>query len=126
MNLSTKTKYVNIVIRVKNYVPNTDKIKVWCESNCETYLFILHDKDFNVDGTLIPIHCHLVLVMLKSQRLSTTLNSISNYLGVSSTGIEISKTSSFEGSVQYLVHKNDKLKHPINTLIKVINPLIIT
>lgn len=118
MNLSTKTKYVNIVIRVKGYTPNVDKIKIWCESNCETYLFIIHDKDVDINGALVPPHCHLVLVMLKSQRLSTTLNSISSYLGVTSTGIEIDKTSSFEGSIQYLVHKNDisKFRYDIDKI----------
>lgn len=111
MNLATKTKYVNIVIRVKNYIPNVTKITEWCASNCELYAFIVHDKDINITGELIPSHAHLVLTLNTSKRLSTTLNDITKYLGICTTGVEIDKTTSLDGSIQYLLHKNEPKKY---------------
>lgn len=110
-NLGTRTKNVNIVIR-KNKELSMERIKEWCEINCDKYAFIKHENDINLNGDVEGVHYHLVITLFKQTRLSTTLTSISEWLEISPFGIEIDKTSNLEGSIQYLIHKNDKQKTP--------------
>lgn len=117
-NLGTRTKNVNIVIR-KNREINKDRLIEWLGSNCDKYAFIVHEKDINLEGFVEGIHYHIVITLYKATRLSTTLTSICDYLEITPFGVEIDKTNNLEGSLQYLIHKNDKQKtqHDISEVI---------
>lgn len=117
-NLGTRTKNINIVLR-KNAELDINRIKDWCATNCERYAFIKHENDINLQDEVEGIHYHLVLVLLKATRLSTCLTSICDYLEINPFGVEIDKTSSLEGSIQYLIHKNDpqKTQHKLDEII---------
>lgn len=111
-NLNTKTRYINMVIRKNNINISdyNDIILSWCNSNCENYAYIYHKNDINRDGIKEHEHIHLVLTMKKVQRLSTILYSLTDALTINTIGVEIAKMDSLEGSIQYLIHKNDKDK----------------
>ena len=108
-NLMLKTKYINLVVRKKdlNISERDSAIINWCKDNCENYAYIYHDKDTNTEGIDVPIHLHLVCVLKDSVRLSTTLNSFCESVSLTTLGVEIDKAHSIEGSLQYLIHKND-------------------
>ena len=113
MSLNTKTKFVNIVVRKKPpFVISDyhDKILSWCEENCELYAFIYHKRDINLEGVVENEHLHLVATMKDRKLLSTFLNSFVLKLNITTIGVMIDKCNSMEGSLQYLLHKNDKNK----------------
>lgn len=120
-NLTTQTAKINAIISLKDF--DFDKVHSvlesltnWCESNTKMYAFILHDKDTLENGSLKTPHIHLVALLISSRwRLSTTLNNISSATGVNELAISIDKVSDFNGSIQYLVHKNnnDKYKYDV-------------
>lgn len=120
-NLDTKTKFVNIVVRKKDIkISVRDKyILKWCKDNCEFYSYIYHKHDTNPLGIIEDEHLHLVVTMKKSQRLNTTLNSFCESVSLTTLGVMIDKCNSLEGSIQYLIHKNDKDKdkHEISEII---------
>ena len=111
-NLTSKTKFVNIVVRKKDFkISDRDKyIRRWCEENCEYYAYIYHKEDLNLEHIKEDEHLHLVGILKKSILLSTTLNSFCEFLDIKTLGVEIDKCNSVEGSIQYLIHKNDPQK----------------
>ena len=112
-NLMLKTKYINIVVRKKDLkISERDNLILrWCQDHCENYAYIYHDKDTNTEGMPLDEHLHLVAVLKDSVRLSTTLNSFCEFVSLTTLGVEIDKAHSVEGSIQYLIHKNDKNKY---------------
>lgn len=119
--LTQKTKYVNIVVRKTDMlISDRDKrIRKWCEEVSEYFAYIYHKHDKNLEGTIEHEHIHIVLVMKESQRLSTTLNSFCESVNLTTLGVMIDKANSIEGSLQYLIHKNDeqKTQHSIEEVI---------
>lgn len=129
-SLTTRTYKINAIISLKDKSLFNIKqailveLKEWCNINCDNYAFILHHKDTLDNGELKTPHIHLVCNLLdKRLRLSTTLNNLANTLKVPNLAISIDKYQSFEGSIQYLVHKNndDKYQYSIKDIISNIN-----
>lgn len=125
-NLTTQTAKINAIISLKDrsfedITSNiTPKLLNWCESNCKLYAFILHDKDTLDNGEIKTPHIHLVCLLNGSRwRLSTTLNNIADALKVSEMAVSIDKVSDFNGSIQYLIHKNnnDKYQYPLTDIV---------
>lgn len=113
-DLSCQSKRVCLVIR-KNIVLPIEKIKDYCELYCEKYAFIEHKQDIDsLSGEVIPPHYHLVMIYSASKvAFSTRLNDLCKYFGFENPfGIQIEKMISLESSIQYLLHKNDKMKTP--------------
>lgn len=119
--LTQKTKYINIVVRKLDInISDRDKdIKKWCANNCEFYAYIYHRHDHNLEGQIEHEHLHLVCIIKNSQRLSTTLNSFCEAVSLTTLGVMIDKCNSYEGSIQYLIHKNDEEKdqHTIDEIV---------
>lgn len=109
-----KTKYVNIVVRKKDIkISERDNLILqWCMDKCENYAYIYHKNDLSIEGVREDEHLHLVCVLKESVRLATTLNSFCGFISLTTLGVEIDKAHSIEGSIQYLIHKNDKQKTP--------------
>lgn len=114
-SLTCQSTKVCIVIRKGISIP-TDKIKAYCEKYFHKYAFIEHLHTFDVDGTEIPVHYHIVGDFLASKvAFSTRLNTIVDFFGFDSAiGIEIEKYTSLEKSIQYLTHKNQPEKTPLS------------
>lgn len=117
-NLSTKTKKINLIVSFKGYNPSQlseklDALCGWLNENSEIYGAILHDKDFTEDGEKKTPHIHAVfeLKAVRGVRLGTTLNKICECLRVLPDAVTIEKYTSFEGSFQYLIHKNNPEKY---------------
>lgn len=122
-SLTTQTAKINAVISLKDKSYDAIKGAImvdltnWCEANCKMYGYILHDKDVLEDGSGKTPHIHLVALLNSNRcRLSTTLNNISSALGVSEMAITIDKCSDFNGSIQYLIHKNNQDKYQYSVL----------
>lgn len=114
-SLATKTKKLNGIISLKGFKDEQltlfkDKLKEYLTNICDIYAFIVHDKDILEDGTFKTLHIHFVADLKVTCRLSTTINSISTALTVDPFSITLDKYSSFEGSIQYLIHKNNPEK----------------
>ena len=112
--LTCQTKKINIVIR-KGIKISKAKIKQYCEENFERYAFIEHDKDIKPDTAEVEsVHYHIVGDFITSKTpLSTRLNTIVKFFGFdNANGIEIEQYRTFEGSLQYLTHKNQSEKTP--------------
>ena len=123
-NLITKTKKINLIISLANYQMYQvkgclDSLCSWLDANSEIYGAIIHDRDFTDDGEKKTIHIHAVFMLKTSGvRLSTTLNNICDATLVMPNAITIDKFTSFEGSFQYLVHKNnpEKAQYPVSSI----------
>ena len=119
-DLSKKTRFCTICIRKLVYPTNFDnKLVEYLNSFCETYTYIKHDNDINVNGEYENTHYHLVVVYKQNQRLSTRLNNIVDYFGFDNAfGIKVEKTISNIASIQYLIHKNnpEKTQHSIDEI----------
>lgn len=111
-DLNKKTKYINIVVRKTDFnISDRDNLVLkWCKDNCELYAYIYHKDDLNIQGVKEHEHLHLVATLHESCRLSTTLHNFCEYLNLTTLGVEIDKAHSIEGSIQYLIHKNDPQK----------------
>lgn len=111
--LNNKTGKITGVIRLTRDL--TDKeifnFNELCLSITGDYYYIIHDRDVDANGVKCPRHLHYVIESQNRKLLSTWLNMITDALGLdNSNGIEISKTTRFIGSVQYLTHQNYKDK----------------
>ena len=122
-NLTTQTAKINVIISLKDYDLEEAKCGMfphltnWCEANCKMYAYILHDKDTLENGSAKTPHIHLIALLNSNRtRLSTTLNNLADSIGVCSLAISIDKVSDFNGSIQYLVHKNNNDKYQYNVL----------
>lgn len=125
-NLTTQTAKINAVISLKDKSYNSIKsaimvdLKEWCDVNCKMYAFIMHDSDILETGEHKTNHIHLVALLNSNRcRLSTTLNNLSAATGVDTLAISIDKCQDFNGSIQYLIHKNndDKYQYDVNDIV---------
>lgn len=114
-NLNTQTGKILLVINFEDKVINEsliDNLKSWLETNTKQYAYILHDKDVLEDGSPKTPHVHVVCNMNNSkQRIATILNDLTKALEISAFLVTIDKYSSFNASLQYLIHKNNEEKH---------------
>lgn len=119
--LSAKRKNVAVILGSKKIpLPNRDKqwyyerLKRYCEEHCNTFAFIMHDKDQCDDGTMKWLHIHMSLVMLKVnkdyKKLATILNELAKEVEIDPQSIQIDEMTSENGSIQYLIHKRDPQK----------------
>lgn len=114
-NLNTQTGKILLVINFEDKKVEKgviDNLKDWLEKNTKQYAFILHDKDILEDGTPKTPHLHAVCNMnTTKQRIATILNDLTKSLNISAFLVSIDKYSSFNSSIQYLIHKNNEEKH---------------
>jgi len=119
--LSSKRKNVSVILGSKKYpLPPRDKnfyyerLRTYCEQNCNTYAFIMHDKDLDENGEQKFLHIHMALVMSKRNKdypkLCTILNELSKECEIDGQSIQIDEMTSENGSIQYLIHKRDPQK----------------
>lgn len=112
MSLETQTKKINVIISLGGVDwQYNESLKTWCNSFCERYAYILHDKDFTEGGIKKTPHIHLVAQLQKRARLYKTLRDISEAVNVGVKAITIDKYTHWEKSLQYLIHRNDKDKY---------------
>lgn len=120
MGLDTKTQKLNIVIR-KNKSIDKGLLQRFCEERYNVYAFIEHKGDISViTGEVESVHYHIVAKAKAKQRISTILNDIQSFFGFENQfGIQVEPYKSLEGSLQYLIHRNDKDKtqHDISEVI---------
>lgn len=112
--LKSQTTQLNIVIR-KNKVLGVDKVKAYCERYFKKYAFIEHKNDVCPSTGLVEgCHYHIVGDTIdKGVSLFTRINQIKDFFKFEDdTGIEIDKYSDYVGSIQYLIHKNNREKTP--------------
>lgn len=119
-NLTKTATKVCCVISDKSKSINVSLLEKWLKDNCKDYSFIAHDKDVDETGYNVTFHYHCVFTLKKQKiRLSTTLNSLSNFLGCSSFAISIDKCDNYGLSLQYLVHRNhqDKFQYDLKDVV---------
>lgn len=122
--LTTRTAKLNIVISLKDCHSDkiVQKLTDFCHEYMDIYAFILHDKDILDNGELKTPHIHLVgLYKTNRQRLSTILTNLSETIGLPPLAITIDKMTDLTGSIQYLIHKNNKEKYQYQVLDIVTN-----
>lgn len=86
----------------------TDTIKSYTE-----YPFsasIIHDKDIEINGELKTIHLHAFIDTPSKPTKRQLLSELSNLLNIDKDLISLTPTNNNYLLVQYLTHKNDKLK----------------
>lgn len=114
-NLNTQTGKILLVINfAQKIIDNNviDNLKNWLEGNTKQYAFILHDKDILETGEPKTPHLHVVCNMNNAkQRIATILNDLTKSLDISPLLVTIDKYSSFNASLQYLIHKNNEEKY---------------
>ena len=119
--LNAKRKNVSVILGSKKMpLPARDKdwyytrLKAYCDEHCTDYAFIMHDKDKDENGDTKFLHIHMALVMLKVnkdyKKLNTILNELAKEVEIDGQCIQIDEMTSFNGSVQYLIHKRDPQK----------------
>lgn len=124
-SLSTQTGKLFIVIRKTPEIMkdiSCDNILSYCKSFGVDYAFIEHNHDIDpITGLVEGKHYHIVMNAIhKDKRLSTHLNDLCSYFGFTdNNGICIEKYGSYEGSLQYLLHKNnpEKTQHDISEIV---------
>lgn len=118
-SLESKTNKICVVVR-KNKKIDIATIKNWCETYCDLYAFIEHEQDITPQGVKEGCHYHIVARLKERKRLATTLNELVFGLGLDNgIGIEIDRYNCLEGSIQYLIHKNDldKTQHKPSEIV---------
>lgn len=135
MALSDKAKRVNLIFTDKRFedpavamdfrgrllndgLPSVDTV---------TYAFIMHDLDvvekdrFDADGSLLARkgspktpHFHCWIECKSSRRLGTYISKLAQAMDFDPQLISCEKAVSMEGSIQYMIHKNDPDKHQYN------------
>lgn len=119
--LSSKRKQVSVILGSKLMpLPNRakqwyyDRLKNYCNENCLSFAFNMHDKDINEDGSKKWLHLHMALVMKKRNKdypkLCTILNELAKECEIDGQSIQIDEMTSENGSIQYLIHKRDPQK----------------
>lgn len=93
----------------------TDELK----KNLFVYALIVHDKDTDKEGVLKKKHVHLVFECPKRHRLSYYLNRLTEMFNVGRDLISIQVSNSFDGDIQYLIHKHneDKYQYKVTDII---------
>lgn len=75
------------------------------------YYAIVHDKDTDLQGALIRPHLHVVLVSIKTLRVKQLIGIIADSFNTNDENIQVQEVISLPGSIQYLLHMNNKEKH---------------
>ena len=75
------------------------------------YYAIVHDKDIDLQGSLIRSHLHLVLVSSKTLRVKQIIGIIADDFKTNDENIQVQEVVSLAGSIQYLLHMNNKEKY---------------
>lgn len=115
--LSCQTKKHCVVIR-KNRAYPLQHIIDFLNEYYVKWALIVHEKDKDPNtGLVIPTHYHYVGIGKKDKTpMSVYLNALSKWLKTDNVGIEFDSYRSLEGSLQYLIHKNnpEKTQHKID------------
>lgn len=82
------------------------------------YALIVHDKDVDNQGVLKTKHIHLVFECPKRHRVSFYIARLSEYFGCERNQVSVQVSNSFDGDIQYLIHKNNahKYQYPVNAI----------
>lgn len=86
-------------------------------NNTTNYPFIasiIHDKDIEINGELKTLHAHIFIDTPLNPTKRQLLNDLSKELNIDKDLISLTPTKSDFLLVQYLIHKNDKLKTQYN------------
>lgn len=75
------------------------------------YYAIVHDKDTDLQGALIRSHLHVVLVSSKTLRVKQLIGIIADSFNTNDENIQVQEVISLSGSIQYLLHMNNKEKY---------------
>lgn len=75
------------------------------------YYSIVHNKDTDNQGCLIRSHLHIVIVSSKVLRVKQLINLLSDSFGTNTENIQVQEVISLSGSIQYLIHSNNKEKY---------------
>lgn len=113
-SINSQTTSFNIIIQIEGY--DTEMISnlllKYLHSYKCNYAYILHNKDLDNEGNIKKSHLHLIIYNFeKRKRLSTMINELSEKLEINPFAITIDTIKSLEGSIQYLIHKNDIEKY---------------
>lgn len=81
---------------------NFDKLIKKATSNYDTYAYILHDKDIDIDGKPKGLHIHCVIIFKNAR----TFKSMQNIF----EGAHLEEVANTYASFQYLLHLNDPSK----------------
>ena len=132
MALSDKSKRVNVIFTDREFADPAVAMEFkgrllqygLPSVDCSQYAFILHDLDLRKEdkidalgnvvwrkGELKTPHFHLWFESRVSRRLGTIISKLSQATGVDAQLISAERAVSMEGSIQYLIHKNDPDKH---------------
>lgn len=87
-----------------------DEVKLFCQSFCDYYAYILHDKDTKEDGTLKTPHVHVLCHFNERPRFSSVKNTLANN-DTKDTTVLGQTVMSKHLAFQYLTHSNDKSKY---------------
>lgn len=119
-NLDTQTRYLWVIFGRANsplkeeFNVYYERLERWCQINASLWCFIGHDKDIDVD-TQNPkfrhIHALLILKEGVTPRLNTTLNRLSDVVGVNVVDIDIERAENYEECIRYCIHRGYPLKH---------------
>lgn len=71
---------------------------------------IIHDKDIEITGELKTIHAHIFIDTPTKPTKRAILGDLANKLGIDKDLISLTPTNNSFLLVQYLIHKNDKIK----------------
>lgn len=116
-SITSQVKKANCIIDFDTFDPKLVRskfapLKEYCDTNCNEYGFIFHDRDIiEKTGKVKTYHIHAVLTLKKKKRISTIINSLADVCSVNPMAVTVKKMTSFEGSFQYLTHKNDPDKY---------------
>ena len=115
---------VNAVIDFKDFDENKVRacfpnLKKYLDDFASVYGFIFHNLDVLPTGTLKTYHIHAVFTLKKRKRISTIINDLANACDVSTFAVTVESMTSFEGSFQYLLHKNnpEKFQYPVSDIV---------
>lgn len=75
------------------------------------YYAILHDKDVDNNGVNIRSHLHVVLVSSKTLRVKQLIGILCDSFVTNPENIQVQEVISLAGSIQYLLHMNNKEKY---------------
>lgn len=76
-----------------------------------TYYCIVHDKDIDINGVPIRKHLHVVLLSSKTLRVKQLIGILSDSFCTNEENVQVQEVISVAGSIQYLLHLNNKEKY---------------
>ena len=114
-NVTSAVTKVNAIVMFDGWHPKDikaryPKFKAYLDENAKLYGFVLHEMDVLEDGQMKKPHVHACFQLKKRKRLSTVINDLAKVFDVGNLAVTCKKMSTFEGSFQYLIHKNNPEK----------------